>query len=54
MLCIFATTLKTYLGHFKFLVFYLLCGFAATFTYILLNLTLTGAKCRRKAERSLE
>ena len=37
MLWIFGDNIEDYLGHFKFLVFYLLCGFAATFTHILLN-----------------
>jgi len=39
MLWIFGDNIEDYLGHFKFLVFYLLCGFAATFTHILLNPT---------------
>lgn len=37
MLWIFGDNIEDYLGHFKFLVFYLLCGLAASFTHILLN-----------------
>jgi membrane associated rhomboid family serine protease len=37
-LWIFGDNIEDYLGHFVYLVFYLLCGFAASFAHILLNL----------------
>lgn len=37
VLWIFGDNIEDHLGHFKYLVFYLLCGFAASFTHILLN-----------------
>lgn len=38
VLWIFGDNIEDYLGHFLYLVFYLVCGFAAAFTHILLNL----------------
>jgi membrane associated rhomboid family serine protease len=38
VLWIFGDNIEDYVGHFLYLVFYLLCGFAASFTHILLNL----------------
>jgi membrane associated rhomboid family serine protease len=38
VLWIFGDNIEDYLGHFMYLVFYLVCGFAAAFTHILLNL----------------
>src|SRR5215472_15633187 len=37
MLWIFGDNIEDYLGHFAYLVFYLLCGFGAGLTHILLN-----------------
>jgi membrane associated rhomboid family serine protease len=37
MLWIFGDNIEDYLGHFAYLVFYLLCGLAAGFTHILFN-----------------
>jgi membrane associated rhomboid family serine protease len=37
MLWIFGDNIEDYLGHFPYLVFYLLCGLAAGFTHILFN-----------------
>ena len=37
MLWIFGDNIEDYLGHFGYLVFYLLCGLAASFTHILFN-----------------
>jgi membrane associated rhomboid family serine protease len=37
VLWIFGDNIEDHLGHFKYLVFYLLCGFAASFTHIVLN-----------------
>jgi membrane associated rhomboid family serine protease len=37
MLYIFGDNIEDYLGHFSYLVFYLLCGLAAAFTHILFN-----------------
>lgn len=37
-LWIFGDNIEDYMGHFVYLVFYLVCGFAASFTHILLNL----------------
>ena len=37
MLWIFGDNIEDYLGHFAYLVFYLLCGLAAAFTHILFN-----------------
>ena len=39
MLWIFGDNIEDYLGHFLYLVFYLLCGLAAAFTHILFNIT---------------
>jgi len=39
MLWIFGDNIEDYLGHFFYLVFYLLCGLAAGFTHILFNAT---------------
>jgi len=39
MLWIFGDNIEDYLGHFLYLVFYLLCGLAAAFTHILFNVT---------------
>jgi membrane associated rhomboid family serine protease len=39
VLWIFGDNIEDYLGHFRYLVFYLLCGMAAGFTHIALNLT---------------
>ena len=36
-LWIFGDNVEDYLGHFKYLIFYLVCGFAAAFTHIALN-----------------
>ncbi len=36
-LWIFGDNIEDYLGHFMYLVFYLVCGFAASITHILLN-----------------
>jgi membrane associated rhomboid family serine protease len=36
-LWIFGDNVEDYLGHFKYLIFYLLCGFAAALTHIVLN-----------------
>src|SRR5882724_13632103 len=36
-LWIFGDNIEDYLGHFKYLVFYLLCGVAASITHVLLN-----------------
>src|SRR6266496_4698090 len=36
-LWIFGDNVEDYLGHFKYLIFYLVCGFAAAFTHIVLN-----------------
>jgi membrane associated rhomboid family serine protease len=36
-LWIFGDNVEDYLGHFFYLVFYLICGFAASFSHILLN-----------------
>ena len=36
-LWIFGDNIEDYLGHFPFLIFYLLCGFAAAITHIFLN-----------------
>jgi membrane associated rhomboid family serine protease len=38
MLWIFGDNIEDYLGHFRYLVFYLLCGLAAAFTHILFNM----------------
>ncbi len=38
VLWIFGDNIEDYLGHFKYLVFYLLCGLAASFAHVLLNL----------------
>src|SRR5205807_1988787 len=38
VLWIFGDNIEDYLGHFLYLVFYLVCGFAAAFAHILLNL----------------
>jgi len=40
-LWIFGDNIEDYLGHFKYLVFYLLCGMAAGFLHILVNLNST-------------
>jgi membrane associated rhomboid family serine protease len=37
MLYIFGDNIEDYLGHFRYLVFYILCGLAAGFTHILFN-----------------
>jgi membrane associated rhomboid family serine protease len=37
-LWIFGDNIEDHLGHFKYLIFYLLCGFAAAVTHILFNL----------------
>jgi membrane associated rhomboid family serine protease len=37
-LWIFGDNVEDYLGHFKYLIFYLLCGFAAALTHIVLNI----------------
>jgi len=37
VLWIFGDNIEDYLGHFRFLVFYLVCGFAGAITHILLN-----------------
>src|SRR6266700_4108195 len=37
-LWIFGDNIEDRLGHFSYLIFYLLCGFAAAFTHIILNL----------------
>ncbi len=37
VLWIFGDNIEDYLGHFRYLVFYLTCGFAASFAHILLN-----------------
>lgn len=37
MLWIFGDNIEDYLGHFRYLVFYLLCGVAAAFTHIVFN-----------------
>jgi membrane associated rhomboid family serine protease len=37
MLWLFGDNIEDYLGHFAYLLFYLLCGFAATFAHILFN-----------------
>src|SRR6266568_2873940 len=37
-LWIFGDNIEDRLGHFRYLIFYLLCGFAAGFTHIMLNL----------------
>jgi rhomboid family protein len=37
-LWIFGDNIEDYLGHFRYLIFYLLCGFAAALTHIVLNL----------------
>jgi len=37
VLWIFGDNIEDYLGHFRYLVFYLLCGLAAGFTHIVLN-----------------
>jgi membrane associated rhomboid family serine protease len=37
VLWIFGDNIEDHLGHFLYLVFYLVCGFAAAFTHILLN-----------------
>ena len=39
MLWIFGDNIEDYLGHFAYLVFYLLCGLAAGFTHILFNVS---------------
>src|SRR5579862_196656 len=39
MLWIFGDNIEDHLGHFAYLVFYLLCGFAAALTHILFNAT---------------
>ena len=36
-LWIFGDNIEDYLGHFSYLLFYLVCGFAAAFTHIVLN-----------------
>lgn len=38
VLWIFGDNIEDYLGHFTYLVFYLICGFAASIAHILLNL----------------
>jgi hypothetical protein len=38
VLWIFGDNIEDYLGHFKYLLFYLACGFAASVAHILLNL----------------
>jgi membrane associated rhomboid family serine protease len=38
VLWIFGDNIEDYLGHFQYLVFYLICGLTASFTHILLNL----------------
>src|SRR5690242_21911289 len=38
VLWIFGDNIEDYLGHFPYLLFYLICGFAASITHILLNL----------------
>ena len=38
VLWIFGDNIEDHLGHFLYLLFYLICGFAASFTHILLNL----------------
>lgn len=38
VLWIFGDNIEDHLGHFLYLVFYLVCGFAAAFTHIMLNL----------------
>lgn len=37
VLWIFGDNIEDYLGHFPYLIFYILCGFAAAITHILLN-----------------
>src|SRR5262249_37796183 len=37
VLWIFGDNIEDYLGHFSYLLFYLVCGFAASVTHILLN-----------------
>src|SRR5947208_10845342 len=37
-LWIFGDNIEDYLGHFRYLIFYLMCGFAAALTHIALNL----------------
>ena len=37
-LWIFGDNIEDYLGHFLYLAFYLMCGYAAAFTHVLLNL----------------
>jgi membrane associated rhomboid family serine protease len=37
VLWIFGDNIEDYLGHFQYLLFYLLCGFAAAITHVLLN-----------------
>jgi membrane associated rhomboid family serine protease len=39
VLWIFGDNIEDHLGHFLYLLFYLICGFAASFTHILLNLS---------------
>ena len=39
VLWIFGDNIEDYLGHFLYLVFYLVCGIAASFTHVLLNLS---------------
>ncbi len=41
-LWIFGDNIEDYLGHFKYLVFYLLCGVVAAFTHIAVNFTSRG------------
>ena len=43
-LWIFGDNIEDHLGHFQYLLFYLICGFAAAVTHILLN---SGRICRR-------
>jgi membrane associated rhomboid family serine protease len=38
-LWIFGDNIEDYLGHFRYLIFYLICGFAAAITHILFNLS---------------
>jgi membrane associated rhomboid family serine protease len=42
VLYIFGDNIEDYLGHFSYLVFYLLCGFAASLAHILLNASSTA------------
>jgi membrane associated rhomboid family serine protease len=37
MLWLFGDNIEDYLGHFAYMIFYLLCGFAATLTHIIFN-----------------